>query len=67
MPWPGVADLSTAEDEEGANSEPSVSITEPSEVNVARPGISAAAVVGVVGVKVNCHDPVKDGVAADMG
>ena len=73
MPWPGVLGLvGVAEGELATNSEPSVSMTEPCVVNVASPGISAIGGVdvgGVVGVKVNCHDPAKLGVAAtaDMG
>jgi hypothetical protein len=73
MPWPGVPTVETGVVEAGliANSEPSVSMTEPSEVNVARPGIGTTGVpvCGKMGVKVNCHDPVKPGVAAaaDVG
>ncbi|HXM41042.1 MAG TPA: hypothetical protein VN924_07305 [Bryobacteraceae bacterium] len=41
MPWPGVLALTgVAEGGFGTNSEPSVSIAEPSVVNVASPGIS---------------------------
>jgi hypothetical protein len=71
MPWPGVLGLIAAAVEDGidANSDPSVSITEPSVVNVARPGIGTTVGVDAVGVRVNCHDPAKDGVvaAADRG
>lgn len=80
MPWPGLLALPTVTVEDGtvANSDPSVSITEPSAVNVAKPGIPPAKGVGVdvtavtgIGVtpvvKVNCHEPAKDGVAADAG
>jgi hypothetical protein len=65
MPWPGVLGLTAAvEDGIGANSDPSVSITEPSVVNVARPGIGTAGVDDAMGVKVNCHDPANDSVVA---
>jgi hypothetical protein len=39
MPWPGVRALMGVVDGLGTNSEPSVSIAEPSVVNVTRPGI----------------------------
>lgn len=63
--WRGVAALTAAiEDGMGANSDPSVSLTNPSVVNVASPGISKAggvAVGGSVAVNVNWHDPRRRG------
>ena len=70
MPWPGLETVTMGVVEtDFRNSEPSVSMTEPSEVNVARPGYCTGGVAVLVGVRVNCHDPVRPEVAAaaDVG
>jgi hypothetical protein len=68
MPCPGVLRRTgpPAEICTGITSLVSVSITDPSLVNVARPGIGGFGVGLALGVKVNSHEPTNEGMVVPV-